>query len=206
VHRKFNELMEKGIVLKTGDDQDEQVYIAESPDRLLFIIRRRMQEVEGQRRTVNDMIQHLRALHKTASARPHVRYIETVEGLRLIQQEFEEMGEDVLQIVGYDTYVQLHGADIADEHREVLKNKKKKIRSILVTDSKVSLPPNIEFVALSPSMMPVTGEVSVCGNRVIMFSYISGLVAVEITSKSIADTMRATLELAWQRAKGLAGE
>ncbi len=205
VHRKFEDLMRKGVIMKQGEGEDEQRFIAEPPERLQSLIHHQIQELESRRRMVDRILGRLRAMHNTASARPKVRYIETIEGLRMVQRQFEEMKDDMIQLVGYDTFLELHQAPYADEHQGELAQSVRKIRSILITDKDISFPStlNIEYVILSPESMPATGEMSVCGNRLLLFSYISGLAAVEITSASIAETARLTLELAWQRAKEL---
>lgn len=203
VHRKLLLLQARGIVQASGEDEDRMQFLCEAPDRLQTLIHREMRELEERRVLVDGMMDGLRALHRSQAQRPHVKYIDTLTGLRAVQKEFECLQDDILQLVGLDTFKILHHEPFAPEHQAELSAKKKNIRSILVTNEQVSFPPDldIEYIVLPPEAMPVTGEMSVCGNRVLLFSYIGGLTAVEITSSPIAQTVRASLELAWQRAK-----
>ncbi|MEK7458957.1 MAG: hypothetical protein AAB663_00970, partial [Patescibacteria group bacterium] len=56
---------------------------------------------------------------------------------------------------------------------------------------------------VSPSVLHVEGEVTVWHDRVVLFSYTNGIIAIEISSKTIADTVRGILELAWFAAEKL---
>jgi hypothetical protein len=170
---------------------------------LQTLVHHEMRELEDRRRIVDDMMDRLRAMHRSQAKRPHVRYIDTLQGLRMVQREFELMEEDILQIVGLDTLRELHSEPFAPEHRGALSAKGRLVRAIVVTNDRPVFPKglNVEYVTIAPDVMPVGGEMSICGNRVLLFSYIGGLTAVEITSLPIAQTVRASFELAWQRAK-----
>jgi hypothetical protein len=76
---------------------------------------------------------------------------------------------------------------------------------MLVTDKQVTFPdlPNYDVRCVSPAVVAATGEMSVCGDRILLFSYTTGIIAIEIRSQAIADTCRATLELAWKAAESL---
>lgn len=204
VHRKLQLLCKRGLVQTRGEEgKDGFAFYCEAPERLQSLIVQEMRAVEERRRVVDAMMDRLRVMHRSQAERPHVRYIETLQGLRAIQKEFEAMNEDILQLVGLDAFVSLHGEPHAPEHRSELADQDRTIRSILVTGQNPVFPEglNIEYIVVPPEALPVSGEMSVCGNRVLLFSYIGGLTAVEITSKPIAQTTKASLELAWQRAK-----
>ena len=203
VHRKLHLLCVRGIVQTTGNEGDEMLFLCEAPERLQTLVHHEMRELEDRRRIIDDMMDRLRAMHRSQAKRPHVRYIDTLQGLRMVQREFELMEEDILQIVGLDTLRALHDEPFAPEHRGALSAKGRLVRAIVVTSDRPVFPKglNVEYVTIAPDVMPVGGEMSICGNRVLLFSYIGGLTAVEITSLPIAQTVRASFELAWQRAK-----
>ena len=141
----------------------------------------------------------LKAFHNSKAEKPKIRYFEGIDGLRKMQKEYEMLDGDIIQIVGYDTFLMLHDPLVTIGHQTEILKKKKRVKSILITDKKVSIPEsNVEFRTISPSIFDVQGEMAVCGDRLALFSYTSGIIAIEIRSKAIADTARATLELAWR--------
>ena len=203
VYRKLLLLHKRGVIQTHGEDENQMLFLCEAPERLQSLVHQDMQVLEEKRRVIDGMMDRLRAIHHSQAKRPHVRYIDTLQGLRMVQREFEAMGEEILQMVGIDAFTELHGAPYAPDHQFELAQQSCPIRSILITNHipKFAHQLNIEYIIVPPQAMPISGEMSVCGNRVLMFSYIGGLTAVEVTSQPIAQTVRATLELAWQRAK-----
>ena len=197
-------LRTQGLVtsIKEGSDQ---LFSAEPPARILANLYVKQQSVEEQRRRADPLVMRLQVFHNQSPSKPKIRYVESMEGLRLMQHEYEGLKEDMIQIVGYDRFLQLHSPHVSKEHKTAMARAGKRIRSILVTDSFVPVPPdlNVEVVFLPTALAPIEGEMTVCGDRVALFSYADGLIAVEIHSKPIADTVRATLELAFEEAKRL---
>jgi len=191
-------------LVKTEKRGSETVYVPEAPARILTIIENRKQELVEQKRSASQLLVRLQAFHNPSERKPKIRYIETIEGLRMMQREYEAMDQDLIQLLGYDSFLQLQQTELSKQHIRGLSQRKKRIRSILFTDKIVSFSQdNIEIVCLPKALASVRGEMTVCGNRVVFFSYTAGLIAVEIQSAPIAETAKATLELAWNEAKRL---
>lgn len=133
---------------------------------------------------------------------PSVKYIDCLEDLQKVRVEIENMDDDILQLVSLDEF-KGDFAKSSKEHLLKLKERNKKIRCILVTDKAVKKIDydNVDCVILPSALAPMKGEVSICGDMVILFSYSPDFVAVAIRSQSIANTMRGIMELAWQRAE-----
>ncbi|MCH8049155.1 hypothetical protein IH979_00380 [Patescibacteria group bacterium] len=195
-------LSTKGLITSIME-QGDRTYVAEPPHRILTLLHLQQKELEDRRRIADQLMLRLRVFHNLSATKPKIRYIESIEGLRAMQREYEELNEDMIQLVGYDTFFKLHNLNISKEHQRELARRKRKIRSILVTEKQLSFPEelDVEYVTISPSLMNVHGEMTVCGNRLILFSFTEGIIAVEIISKTIADTARAVLELAWKQAQ-----
>ena len=120
-----------------------------------------------------------------------------------MQAEYEMLDEDIIQIVGLDTLRQLYDPANDQEHARELKRKDRKVKTIIATSQDVSHLDeldNFEYVVVDPEVLNIKGEMTVCGDRVVMFSYSSTIIAVEVQSKEIAQTARVTLELAWNEA------
>ena len=199
-------LQHQGLVSvqRQGDDH---LFIPEPPSRIQSNLYLKQQKLEEQRKVADPLLLRLQVFHNQASHKPKIRYIETVEGLRLMQQEYESLDDDLIQILGYDSFLKLHSPQTSKTHKKEMARSGKRIRSILVTDRTVETPENldVEIICLPKALAPIEGEMTVCGDRLALFSYASGLIAVEIHSKSIADTAKVTLELAWKEAKRLTG-
>ncbi len=184
----------------------EKRYTAEPPERLLNVLRLQRREIELRESLAERLLPQLQAVHTVHAAKPKIRYIEGIDGLRNMQREYEAWDEDTIQLVGYDTFCAISDRRLTRDHHEILQDRRSSMRSMLVTNKNYT-PPNIPnlTVRLVPTSFfdAVQGEVSVCGDRVLLFSYASGFIAIEITSPVIAATLRASLELAWKAAENL---
>ncbi len=195
-------LAQKGLVTPLSDS-GERWYLPEPPERIAALLHLQQQEIESRRRMADQLMLRLKVFHNVAAHKPKIRYVESVDGLRNMQREYEGRGEDIIQMVAYDTFCAICPRSRVESHRDELARGTGRVRSILITDQDLGDQDELgdEFVCISPSLMDVQGEMSVCGDRLLLFSYQSGIIAIEIHSKTIADTARATLELAWKEAQ-----
>lgn len=191
----------KGLVSPCLKNSERQ-FIAEPPERVLTLLHLQQQELEARRRRADQLMLQLQAFYNANPTKPRIRYIESVEGLRAMQREYEELDEDIIQLVGYDTYLKFFGG-FSEDHVGELERQQRKIKCILTTDRRIEIPAdlNVQYVTISPSLVDIQGEMTVCGDRVVLFSYSNGVIAVEIKSPTIAETARAALELAWREAE-----
>lgn len=196
-------LIEKGLVTESQVIDDKQ-YRAESPEVLLSILSMQQRDLNQRLQSTRQVVDRLQAFHNLQPKKPKIRYIESLDGLRLIQAEYQKMEHEILQLVGYDTFVQLYGDQVGSEHEDSLIDQQRKIRAILVTDQEIKYEaPSIEIARVSPDLFEVRGEMTVCGDRLALFAYAENLIAIEIQSAVIAATARASLELAWREAQRL---
>lgn len=203
-HDALDVLSHMGLVTAYREGEAHK-FTAEPPERLLNVLRLQRREVELREQHAERLLPQLAAVHTVHAAKPKIRYIEGIDGLRNIQREYETWDNDTIQLIGYDAFCAVSDRRITRDHHEILHDRKSTIRSMLVTNTRVHVPavPNLEVRCVPASFFDVTGEVSVCGDRVLLFSYANGFIAIEITSPSIAATVRASLELAWKAAETL---
>ena len=181
-------------------------FSAEPPERLLTVLSLQRREVSTREDVASRLLPRLLAIGAQHNAKPKIRYIEGIDGLRNMQREYECQEGYIIQLIGYDAYRAIEDRHMTDEHHEALSSKgKNRIRSIIVTDMNIlfSKLANVEYRRVSPSVLHVEGEVTVWHDRVVLFSYTNGIIAIEISSKTIADTVRGILELAWFAAEKL---
>ena len=105
-HHTLRALCDRGLLV-IEQVEGKRLYQAEHPDRLRTLIQVQQRELDGRGHLVETVLPRLKALAQGRS-RPTIRYIETVEGLRRMQQEIELMSEDILQIIGYDAFKLLY--------------------------------------------------------------------------------------------------
>lgn len=185
-------------------ENEQRRFSVEPPERLLTVLHLQRREVEVREEYAERLLPRLTAFHSSHETKPRIRYIEGIDGLRNMQREYEMHEGDIIQLVGYDAFRALEEKKMSREHRDMLHRTPRRVRTMLVTDGE--LPPaqsGAELRRVSPSLVQAMGEVTVWGDRVILFSYAGGIIAVEIRSPAIAGTLRAALELAWKATEAM---
>ena len=185
-------------------ERGQRKFMAEPPERVLSIIHLQRRELEGRLLEAEALLPKLATFRHTGGGKPRVRYVEGVDGLRALQREYEARGGDIFQLVGYDAFLAMHDARMTREHRDVVL--KRNIRAIVITERELDFSQyeHVEVRKVSPLLFNVSGEMVVYDDRVMLLSYSGSIIAIEIQSQTIADTCRATLELAWREAGRLA--
>lgn len=195
--RKLECLIDTGLVKKVANS-----YTCQPPENLLRIVETQKSEVLAREELAQNILMRLEPLYHRGQKKTYFYNIDNIQELRRAQRVFETLEDDILQIVSLDSCIQSLREDSLSEHRSALKESGKKVRAIIVGNSDKNIPDiQAEYVLLPPDLSPVTGEVTLCGDYILMFSYQSPgkFSAVEIHSKEIANTLRFVLELAWQR-------
>lgn len=203
----LDDLVERGYV-NTGEAEAGRIYFPQSPAQLLNLLKVEEREISDRIRVAESFVPSLTVLYNPMGARPHVKYREGAKGLRELQMKFEALEEDILQIVGYDAFLALHDPKTTSEHRTGIGESPRHVRAIIVTDQldKVPVIPNGEVRVIPTSFMNISGEISVCGDRVAFLSYDSDMIVLEVHSPAIAGTCKAALELAWKQAGEIVGK
>lgn len=200
----LDELEERGLAI-LGESTGGKTYFPVSPDTLVTHLKREQTELDERLEQMKNLVPLLTVFYNPKGPQPKVRYLEGKSGLRQMQKEYAALPDDIIQLVGLDAFHALHDEVPTEEHRSDIFEKKKRIRAIHVTKDAARIPkmPFLESRALLPDLVPAMGEMSVCGDRVVLFSYDKDLIALDIRSAAIAGVCRAALELAWRAAKEL---
>ena len=181
----------------------KRFFAAESPDRLLSIVRLQRRELEEKEREVESTIPKLLALFNADGEKPHIRYMEGPQGIRAVRDLFEHLQGEFIQILPVDEVERIQELiESRTDHIQSLNKQKVPYRVLAVTkDANLERLPEIpggEVRAISAERFPIHGEIVVRDNHVIMYSYKSTLLSLVMTSKEIADTIRALFDLAWE--------
>lgn len=197
-------LAEKKLV-SLRDERGQREYVAEPPERLRGLLRAQAEEVQERMQRIELALPQLLALASDASVKPQVRLHKGAQDLQQLQESFRDWEGETIQLIGYDALMDLSPArqTVIREQSLLRREKKKTGRAIIVTDKHKAPEGIFETRTLPASLLDVPGELSVCGERVLLFGYQEDVVAVEIHSPAIAQTCQAILELAWRLAGDL---
>ncbi len=184
----------------------KRYYAAENPDRLLSILRIQQKELEEKQGELAKTLPLLLALYNSEGAKPQIRYLEGIEGLKTVRETFEKLEGEFIQIFPLDEAMMDKFEGDHAKHVKNLRNDQTPHRVIAVTDNPVANETHDlgvgEWRYISTKEFPIHGEITVRGDHIFLFSYRSAVLAVIVTSKEIADTVRALFNLAWKGAEG----
>ena len=201
-HDVLSTLVRYGFARSVTRGKDK-VFFMESPQviRDAFVTERRKAETRSE--VFEQIVPVLRALHASSNPGTGVRYFSGVKGLREIQREFDGLPGDILQLLDFDTFHALEVVRVKELGRRRMIDQTKRTRSIVLTDQHVASIPaaGVEIRTVSRDLISAPGEMSVCGDRVLLLSYVDDIAIIEIRSRAIAEVCRATLELAWKAAE-----
>lgn len=198
-------LMRHGL-MSSAEKGKKRIFFVETPARLLTLVRERQDELARREHELTELLPVLNALYKVEGHRPQIRYFEGEEGMKTVRSIFLYDSGPIIQIVPYD---------VVQEFREVRQGQERHLgdlsaqgswwRTLLVLQdplpSEIPEVPNNEVRCIPYEMFPIKGEISVRGNSIYLFTYTSQVLSVIITSKELAETIRALFELAWRGAE-----
>lgn len=198
------ESLEQQGLMASITEEKKRLFVAESPDRLMAILHLQKQELSEKERELAEVMPKLHALFNSSKEKPDIRYIEGLEGIEQLRREFESLSGEIIQIIGYDALVELVDFDTTMKHRKQLKTTGTKLRSLCVTKqakdqvmSQVWDEVGCRVIHPDQFPYPVSGEITVRGNHVLMFTYTKKPIAVSVHSNELANTLRALFEIAW---------
>ncbi len=184
----------------------KRFYVPESPERLLSILRIQQKELEEKQNEFQKSLPRFLALFNAEGAKPQIRYLEGVEGIKTLRETFEKMEGEFVQIVPYDDV--LRTQELTTDHerhmRELHLAKTPHRVLVVMEEPDHTRIPSVgvgQVRAISATDFPIHGEITVRGNHVFLFSYRSAVLSVVIVSKEIADTVRGLFNLAWKGAE-----
>ena len=177
-------------------------FVMQSPSVVQTALDARRKEAEMRLAKFEHVLPRLRALHTVGGSAPVIRYVEGVEGLRSIQEEFEALSGEILQLFDYDAFARCEERRATDRHRDAITGRQRAVRSMVVARNDAGIRTEDRYMirTIPSSLFQISGEISVCEDRVLLLSYAPDFSAVVIRSSVIADVCRATLELAWRTA------
>lgn len=195
----LDSLVSKGLVSVSGKEP-KQEYLAESPDRVISLLEKQLEDKKSQLENVKSVLPELKSLHNVAG-RPKVRFYEGVEGLKDVYEDTLTSHE---QIRAYANVNEMHEGvpGYFPKYYERRAGKGISIRAI-VPDSPVGkLRASKDKEEMRESVLvPVekynfVPEINIYDNKVMIASWREKL-GIIIESAEIAEAMKRIYELAW---------
>lgn len=181
----------------------KQLYIAEDPEQLEFLIDREKKDLEQKQEELKGVLQELKELFNTTGDRPHVRFFEGKDGLERMQDVFIKLQEkEVVSILSADDIFQNFPA-ITKSYTP--RRVQKKIHSRIVYTSsrgKIFKDSDKEMlrdaVYLSSNEYNYHADVVISGNQIYISALKGKISGIIIDHKDLADSFRALFEMLWK--------
>ncbi|MFC1787829.1 TrmB family transcriptional regulator [Patescibacteria group bacterium] len=184
----------------------KRYYAPESPERLASILRLQKNEIEEKENELDKTLPLLLALYNVEGAKPQIRYLEGVEGIKTVRNIFEKQKGEFLQILPLDESRKI--TELTEGRVEHLRNvhsEKPPFRILFVVKD---LDPNKlpdrkhgQMRIIPADKFPIHGEITIRENTIYLYSFKSSILSVVITSKELSDTVKALFNLAWEGAE-----
>ena len=179
----------------------KQLFMAESPDQLEFVIEKEKKEVEQKHEELKRILPELSNLFNLAGDKPQVRFFEGKEGLLKMHSELLRTNTDeVVSFSSTDSIMKI----FPDYPKTLsLKRVQKKIKSRLIYTCKepVMKMRDDEMLRetkyISPDNFPFKSDIAVYGDNIGISALEGKVVGVIITHKELANSFRALFNLFW---------
>lgn len=197
-------LMQRGLMTSLERGK-KRLFNAEPPDRLLSLVRVKERELQEQEREFAQVLPELRAILAASGERPRVRFFEGAEGLRAIREEIlsADAKEMWTALDATGTTQVLSPQENAEFDRR-LREKGVQGCQLYVgmrpVEDLQQAHPHWKFRSISADRCPITGEITVFGNKIFAFTIRGKLIGAVIESEEIAKTLRSIFMLAWEGA------
>jgi sugar-specific transcriptional regulator TrmB len=193
-YQAIDMLLEKGLITSVLRGK-RNVYIAESPDRLMAVGHLQVQNLQSKVDDLQSVLDTLKLMQR--GDRPVMRFVEGLEGLKMILQDLADTRpESTTEIVNIDSLGNVFSVEELKSVQGVLSDLKSGGRALLA--GKVgSVRKGVKAKILPEAFSHFSGDFIAYGNKLAIVSYKQKLIGIVIESQVIADTFRTLFDLAW---------
>jgi len=197
------ESLKKMGLVSTQVKGKKQIFIAESPDQLEFMIERQKNELEQKKEELHQLLPELTNIFNLSDSKPQVRFFEGREGLAKIQDELiRSKPEEVLDFVSTEGILNIFPSHVRNYSPRRVKNG---IRAkVIYTDSRgpilkrhdEEMLREAKYVALDK--FPFKSDITIYNDNITICALEGKAVGVIITHKELANSFRALFNLLWE--------
>ena len=180
----------------------KQLFIAESPDQLEFVIERERKQIEQKKNELKEILPELNSLFNLAGEKPQVRFFEGKEGLIKMQDELlKSVNKEVLSFSSADSLLKIfpdHPKSYSP--RRVQKGIKSKL--IYTSSRGPILKRNDEKMLreakhISSDKFPFKSDITIYDDNIGIDALEGKPIGILITHKELANSFRALFNLVW---------
>lgn len=196
------ESLKKMGLVSTQIKGKKQIFIAESPEQLEFLIDRQKNELEQKKEELQKFLPELTNLFNISDSKPQVRFFEGKEGLIKMHSELlKSKTDEVVSFASTDGLLKLF-----PNYPQTLSSKRiqKGIRSRIIYSNSggpvlkshdESMLREAKYV--SPDRFPFKSDIAIYGDNISVSALEGKVVGVLITHKELAESFRALFNLLW---------
>lgn len=195
-------LMKKGVIT-IFDQGKKRYFVAEGPNSLKNIISQQQKELDEKEQLLETLHSQLQSVYNVLPNKPVVKFYEGKEGLKTMLDEFlQNESKEARLVYSPDAVDDLFTKEERAEHRKKRLSKQIKTKSIYCDDKGQKISMELSLLKRVPKeKFNFSSDVEIWEDKV-MFASLKGHVSgVIIQSKSIADTLKAVFELAYEGAQ-----
>jgi HTH-type transcriptional regulator, sugar sensing transcriptional regulator len=200
------ETLKKMGLVSSQNKGNKQLFVAESPDQLEFIINRETKVIEQKKAELSKVLPELKTLYNLAEDKPIVRFFEGLDGLIKMQDEFlKSKPKEILAITSADDVFKVFPKQLETYTPERVK---RKIHSRgIYTSSKGDFLKATDKQMLRQTKyvkaedLPFHADITIFGNSVAIASLRGKLSGTIIEDKGIADSFKSLFEFNWKLIK-----
>lgn len=197
-YQAIDMLIEKGLIMSVLRGK-RNVYIAESPDRLMSVGQVQVQNLQSKVNDLNSVLDSLKLMQR--GDRPVMRFVEGLDGLKMILQDIADTRpESTTEITNVDALRTIFSVEELKSVQGILSDLKSKGRALLAGNVQF-VRKGVEARVLKGNQFNFAGDFIAYGNKLAIVSYKEKLIGVIIESAVIADTFRVLFDFAWMGAK-----
>lgn len=191
-------LMKDGL-MSTVQKGKKNLYVAESPERLVSFVGSRLKTMEATLREIEHSLPDLRLLQR--GEKPVVKLFEGIEGLRALQEDMvKTVPKHIDEVGNIQDIAAIFSREELQPFREQLDRLRISGRFLYTGNISHVARKSVEIRHISHDKVMFHGDVIIYKNKTAFSTFHGKLLTVIVESEVIADTMRGLFELAWHSA------
>lgn len=190
-------MAERGL-MSSVEKGKKRLYVAESPERLISFVSKRVKEMETTLKEVEGALNELKLIQR--GEKPVVKMFEGLEGMNAVYDDIlQSKPKAVDEFANMDDFRKLHPREQREGFMKEMERLKPKSRALYITSTPIPNIASLNLEAISiPSSIKFSGGVLVYGDRVTLSSFKGKLISVIIESSEIAQTVRSMFDYIWE--------
>lgn len=200
------ESLKKMGLVSSQNKGAKQIFVAESPDQLEFILNRENKILEQKQSELENILPELKTLYNLSEDKPQVRFFEGIDGLIKMQDEFlKKKPKEILAITSIDDVLRVFPRHVESYSPERVK-RKIHARAIYTSskgdflkETNAKMLRQTKYV--DPKQLPFNADITIFGDAVGIAALSGKLSGTIIEHKEIANSFRGLFEFAWKLIK-----